>query len=85
MTVTFEIVVRINTDVATVYTDDLGQFIGSFAAEVVCIEADPDIRRELHGFPKIAGYVGPCWGGLSENDDPIIRYEDHGAHIALAA
>lgn len=85
MTVTFEIAVRINTDVATVYTDDLAQFIDRFAAEVVGIEADCGIRHELHGYPKIAGYVGPCWGGLTENEDPIIRYEAQAAHIDLAA
>lgn len=83
---TYEFAIHTDTDdVATIYTDELEQFLDNFDAEVVGIETNPTLRVELQGHPKIAGYIGPCWGGETINGDPIIRYEDHHAHLALAS
>lgn len=83
---TYEFAIHTDTnDVATIYTDELEQFLDSFDAEVIGVETNPMRRPELHGYPKLAGYIGPCWGGLTSNGDPIIRYEDHHAYLALSA
>ena len=45
---------------------------------------NPRNRAELQGHPKLAGFVGPCWGGLTDLGDPIIRYEDAETYRALS-
>lgn len=83
MTTTFEFAVQMDDGVATLHTDEIDQFLDGFCAEIIGTETNTRLRKELQGQPKIAGYVGPCWGGLTALGDPIIRYEDHQAHLQL--
>ena len=53
-------------------------------APYVAATGSARLRPELQGQPKIAGFVGPCWGGLSKTGEPIIRYEDRGTYAALS-
>ena len=59
------------------YAELLGEFAGENRALL-------DRRAELQGQPKIAGFLGPFWGGLSQTGDAIIRYEDAGTYSALS-
>jgi hypothetical protein len=81
--ITFEIALSTPSGIATVYLDDIAEFIATMEAEAVGIERRAGRRAELIGQPVLAGYVGPCWGGRTAEGIPIIRYEDTEAHIEL--
>jgi hypothetical protein len=41
------------------------------------------LRPELVGQPILAGFAGPCWGGMKDGE-PVIRYEDAESYRALS-
>ena len=67
-----------------IVTDDLAAWVEDMGTEITGTETRTRLRPELQGQPKIAGFVGPCWGGLSATGEPIIRYEDRGTYAALS-
>ena len=66
-----------------VLTDDLAAWVEDMDTEITGTETRTRLRPELQGQPKIAGFLGPFWGGLSKTGDAIIRYEDEGTYSAL--
>ncbi|TKA93815.1 hypothetical protein FAZ78_25855 [Cereibacter changlensis] len=48
------------------------------------VERRTTLRPCLQGQPKIAGMIGPCYGG-EDDGVPVIRYEDAATHAALGA
>lgn len=67
---TFEITMITATDVATVYVDDISEFIAAMDVRVV------RTSRRIIGLPVLAGYRGPLTTGRFENGEPVLRYED---------
>lgn len=81
----FEIVTMTDDHgMSRVLTDDLAAWVEDMGTDITGIETRTNLRIELQGQPKIAGFVGPCWGGLSNRGEPIIRYEDCGTYAALS-
>jgi len=80
---TFEIALSTPSGIATVYLDDIAEFMCTMETKAVGIEQRAGLRAELIGQPVLEGYVGPCWGGRTAEGVPIIRYEDTEAHIEL--
>ena len=81
----FEIVTMTDDcGMSRVVTDDLAAWVEDMGTEITGTETRTRLRPELQGQPKIAGFVGPCWGGLSKTGEPIIRYEDRGTYAALS-
>ena len=68
---------RVETDYLTAWVDDMG-------TEITGTETRANLRTELQGQPKIAGFLGPFWGGLSQTGDAITRYEDADTYSALS-
>lgn len=46
--------------------------------------SDPRLRAELQGQPGFFGFVGPMWGGVTPDGEPVIRYEDPTANRAFS-
>lgn len=81
----FEIVTMTDDNgMSRVLTDDLAAWVEDMGTDITGIETRTNLRPELQGQPKIAGFTGPCWGGLSNAGEPIIRYEDRGTYAALS-
>jgi hypothetical protein len=70
---TFEIEILTQTGSATVYTDDITEFVTVMSVSVT------RASRSIVGLPKLAGYRGPIATGRVESDQPVLRYEDERA------
>lgn len=81
----FEIVTMTDDNgMSRVVTDDLAAWVENMGTMITGTETRASLRPELQGQPKIAGFSGPCWGGLSKTGEPIIRYEDRDTYAALS-
>lgn len=80
----FEIVTMTDdSGMCRVLTDDIAAWVENMGTEITGLETRAHLRPELQGQPIFAGFAGPCWGGLSQTGEPIIRYEDRGTYAAL--
>ena len=70
---TFEIELLTQTGSATVYTDDITEFVTAMNVPIT------RASRSIVGLPKLAGYRGPIATGRVESDQPVLRYEDERA------
>lgn len=81
----FEIIIMTDDNgMSRVVTDDLAAWVEDMDTAITGTETRSRLRAELQGQPVLAGFVGPCWGGLSNTGEPIIRYEDRGSYAALS-
>ena len=67
-----------------VATDDLAFACANLGLTITGVERRATLRPCLQGQPKIAGMIGPCYGG-EDDGVPVIRYEDAATHAALGA
>lgn len=81
---TYAFVVTTEEGRVTVYSDDVAEFAEAMGAEIIGTNQNPRQRPELQGQPKLLGYAGPCWGGVTDLGEPVIRYEDNAAYAALS-
>jgi hypothetical protein len=76
---TFEIDIQTQSDVATVYVDDLSEFIETMNVSIV------RTSRRIVGLPVLAGYRGPIATGRFESGEPVLRYEEDSTGAAIDA
>lgn len=79
----YQIVVTTEEGMVSTYPDSIEAWAEDNYAEITGLSANPRTRPELQGHPKLADFVGPCWGGTTESGEPIIRYEDAETYRAL--
>ena len=79
----FEIVQMVEGTPATIYVDSIEEAAERLGLTVTGTETRTNLRPCLQGKPKIAGYVGPCYGGNVGGVD-VIRYEDQAVYQALS-
>ena len=79
----FEIVQMIEGTPATIYVDSIEDAAKRLGLTVTGIETRTNLRPCLQGQPKIAGFVGPCYGGEVGGVD-VIRYEDIQSYRAFS-
>ena len=79
----FQIVQMIDGTPATIYTDSIEEAVDRLGLTLNGVETRTNLRPCLQGQPKIAGFVGPCYGG-NECGVDVIRYEDHEAYRAFS-
>lgn len=72
----YQIVVTTEEGVTSTYSDSIEEWAEDNYAEITGMSSNPRTRAELQGHPTMQGFVGPCWGGLTDMGEPIIRYED---------
>ena len=80
----YQIVVTTEEGMTTVYPDCIEQWVEDMGTSITGISSNPRTRSELQGHPKIAGFIGPAWGGTTAQGEPIIRYEDKETYAALS-
>ena len=80
----FEIVVMTEEGMTTIFPDCIEAWAEEMGASITGLSSNPRTRPELQGQPKIAGFNGPCWGGTTEQGEPIIRYEDAASYAELS-
>lgn len=81
---TFQVVVMTEEGMSAVFTDCIETWAEDNCARVTGTNHNPRNRTELQGQPKLAGFIGPCWGGTTDRGEPIIRYEDTETYAALS-
>lgn len=79
----FQIVQMIEGIPATIYTDSIEDAVQRLGLSFNGIETRTNLRSCLQGKPKIAGFVGPCYGGNVDGVD-VIRYEDRAAYAEFS-
>ncbi|VDC33985.1 hypothetical protein [Pseudogemmobacter humi] len=72
----FQIVQKIDGCHTTVFCDRIEEAIDRLGLAVTGVETRTSLRLCLQGKPKLAGFVGPCFGGVTDDGVEIIRYED---------
>ena len=80
----YQVVVMTDTGMTTIHLGCVSAWAREMGIEIVGIETSPRRRAELRGHPKLAGLIGPAWGGWSEAGEPLIRYEDTAVYAALS-
>jgi hypothetical protein len=69
-------------NLATILTDDLLTTAKNLGLTITGVERRSNLRPCLQGQPKLAGYVGPSYGG-EVNGVPVIRYESTSFHNGM--
>lgn len=72
----FQIVQKIDGCHTTVLCDRIEEATDRLGLAVTGVEARTYLRPCLRGKPKLEGFIGPCFGGVTDDDVEIIRYED---------
>lgn len=80
----FDIVRMIDGQMVTTEANDIRIAALLLDLTVTGIEKRTSLRPCLIGKPKLAGFVGPCYGG-ERNGLPVIRYEDAETYKALSS
>jgi hypothetical protein len=79
----FQIVQMVEGIPATIYTDSIEDAAQRLGLTFNGVETRTNLRPCLQGKPKIAGFVGPCYGGNVGGVD-VIRYEDRAAYAEFS-
>lgn len=79
----YQIVQMIEGVPATIYTDSIEDAAQRLGLTFMGIENRTTLRPCLQGKPRIAGFVGPCYGGNVDGVD-VVRYEDRAAYEAFS-
>lgn len=79
----FEIVQMVAGLPSTVYVDNIEEAAARLGLTFNGVETRTNLRPCLQGQPKIAGFVGPCYGGSIAGVD-VIRYEDRETYGELS-
>lgn len=74
MDFTFQIDVALPSGIATVYTDDLAEFIAAMECEVLKRASMAISDADLQGLPVLAGYIGPRLIERTADGAPVIQY-----------
>jgi hypothetical protein len=74
MDFTFKIDVAMPSGIATVYTDDLAEFIAAMDCQVLERASHAISDAALQGLPVLAGYIGPRLIEYTANGAPVIQY-----------
>lgn len=80
----YQIVITTEDGMVSTFPDSIEAWASDNHAEITGMSANPRTRPELQGHPTLAGFVGPCWGGLTETGEPVIRYEDAQTYADLS-
>ncbi|MDH2329217.1 hypothetical protein QCN27_20450 [Cereibacter sp. SYSU M97828] len=80
---TYQLVFQADGGSTSLATDDLEFTCATLGLAITGTETRTNLRPCLQGQPKIAGMIGPCYGG-DNNGTPVIRYEDQATYTALS-
>ena len=80
---TYKLVFKADKGFTSLATDDLEFTCATLGLVITGTEKRTNLRPCLQGQPKIAGMIGPCYGG-DDNGIPVIRYEDQATYNALS-
>lgn len=80
----YEVVVTTQTGTVVLRPACVRTWAAAAGVAITGVETSPRRRAELHGHPKLAGLMGPAWGGSRPTGEPVIRYEDAAAYAALS-
>lgn len=80
----FEIVQKIDGCLTTVYCDRIEEAVARLGLAVTGTETRTNLRPCLQGKPKLDGFIGPCFGGVTPDGIEIIRYEDRESYRDLS-
>ena len=69
----YKFVEKDSNGITQVWTADLYDLLAS--GVITGYFDKPGTRKELHGQPKITGFLGPMYDGTDETGTPVIRYE----------
>jgi len=81
----YELVILADEQQVAIHPEDIQDWAEEHGVEITGTMENPRVRAELHGHPKLAGFVGPAWGGETVTGEPVIRYEDTAVYAALSA
>lgn len=76
----YEVILQIDGGYITSRPTDIFAWAEVSNVRINGINNNPAHRFELHGQPKLTGFVGPLWGG-----EGVIRYEDHRTYLAMSS
>ena len=79
----FQFVQMIAGNPATMYADTIEEAVERLGLTLNGTETRTNLRPCLQGKPRIAGFVGPCYGG-NEGGVEVIRYEDQASYRAFS-
>ncbi len=79
----YQIVTMTEDGEVTTYAEDLTEWAEANFTEITGVSSNPRTRAELQGHPVLFGFIGPCWGGWTDDGEAIIRYEDGPTYRAM--